>query len=198
MSGERHYCHNGPDRGMKDLCWSVPLAQAAGGVAGQALGPEIYGGGRDWTCILAANGAGLLVGLVVNYLAMTGKVSFLMKGGTVHRGYYKNGSTSTSYCIGGYAHSSGVSMGYDQGLQLLTSIIVLAALKHNSRDFLYELGMLSTGQALLGTGMSTVIAKTVPKDDRKMAQNLAWNKSAKAYDAAVKAQGGASISATES
>ena len=183
---------------MKDLCWSVPLAQAAGGVAGQALGPEIYGGGRDWTCILAANGAGLLVGLVVNYLAMTGKVSLLQKGGTVHRGYYKNGGASGSYCIGGYAHSSGVSMGYDQGLQLLTSIIVLAALKHNSRDFLYELGMLSTGQALLGTGMSTVIARQVPKDDRKMAQNLAWNKSNRAYDAAVKAQGGATISATES
>ena len=67
-----HLCHNGPSLGMKDLCWSVPLAQAAGGVAGQALGPEIYGGGRDWTGILAANGAGLLVGLVVNYLAMTG------------------------------------------------------------------------------------------------------------------------------
>jgi hypothetical protein len=186
-----HSCYNGDGLGMKDLCWSVPLAQAAGGVAGQALGPEIYGGGRDWTGILAANGAGLLVGLVVNYLVMKGKVAFLMTGSKVHRGYYKdNSGGSRSYCIGGYAHSSGFSMGYDQGLQLLTSMIVLAALKHNSRDFLYDLGMLSTGQALLGTGMSTLIAKQIPKDTRIAAQNLKFNASNKAFDVAVAAQGG--------
>ena len=190
-----HNCHNGPDRGMKDLCWSVPLATAAGGVAAQALGPEIYGGGRDWTGILAANGAGLLVGLVVNYLAMTGKVSFLMKGGKVHRGYYTDKGTSHSYCIGGYAHSSGVSYGYDTAIKTTVSMIVLAVLKHNARDFLYELGMMNAGQMLGGVGMSTVINRSIPRGGIEAAQNLTFNKSNRAFDAAVAAHGGQRVDA---
>ena len=185
-----HNCHNGPDRGMKDLCWSVPLATAAGGVAAQALGPEIYGGGRDWTGILAANGAGLLVGLVVNYLAMTGKVSFLMAGGKVHRGYYKEKGSSHSYCIGGYAHSSGVSYGYDTAIQTTVSMIVLAVLKHNARDFLYELGMMNAGQMLGGVGMSTVINRSIPKGGIEAAHELEWDNDKKRFQRQLKAQGG--------
>jgi hypothetical protein len=175
---------------MKDLCWSVPLATAAGGVAAQALGPEIYGGGRDWTGILAANGAGLLVGLVVNYLAMTGKVSFLMAGGKVHRGYYKEKGSSHSYCIGGYAHSSGVSYGYDTAIQTTVSMIVLAVLKHNARDFLYELGMMNAGQMLGGVGMSTVINRSIPKGGIEAAHELEWDNDKKRFQRQLKAQGG--------
>lgn len=180
---------------MKDLCWSVPLATAAGGVAAQALGPEIYGGGRDWTGILAANGAGLLAGLVVNYLVMKGNVSFLMAGGKVHRGYYKDKGSSHSYCIGGYTHSSGVSYGYDTAIQTTVSMIVLAVLKHNARDFLYELGMMNAGQLLGGVGMSTVINRSIPKGGIEAAHNLEWNKDQKRFDAAVEAQGGNRVDA---
>jgi hypothetical protein len=51
----------------------VATTQAAGGIAGQFIGPEIYGGGADWMSILASHGAGFVVGVLVNWMAWKNK-----------------------------------------------------------------------------------------------------------------------------
>jgi hypothetical protein len=85
----------------------VATTQAAGGIAGQYAGPMIYGGGADWTSILASHGAGFVVGVLVNWMAMNNKMKLGI--GPVLRGY-----SDPKYSIMGYANDDGtVSIGAD-------------------------------------------------------------------------------------
>ena len=66
-------------------CLLVPAAQAVGGIGAMFIGPEIYGGGADWKSILASNGAGFVVGVLVNWLALTQALAFLTPGDAIRQ-----------------------------------------------------------------------------------------------------------------
>jgi hypothetical protein len=129
---------------------TVAAGQAVGGIVGQWIGPEIYGGGADWKSILASHGAGFVVGVLVNWLAMTNKMGLGM--GTGVRGF-----TEPQYSIKGLVHVSGVGIAVDQGLQWLASIIVLAVMRMNTRTFLMDLAASTVGQGLGGIGAASAI-----------------------------------------
>lgn len=144
----------------------VAAGQAIGGIAAQAIGPEIYGGGADWKSIAASHGAGFVVGVLVNWLAMTNKMG--LGNGKAVRGF-----TEPQYSIKGLVHVSGVGIAVDQGLQWLASIIVLAVMRMNTRTFLMDLGASTLGQGLGGIGAAAAIhAKN--KDKAQRAQNNTW------------------------
>ena len=134
----------------------VPTTQAAGGIAGQFIGPKMYGGGADWTSILASHGAGFAVGVLVNFLAFQ-KILKLTPG-PILRGY-----SDPKYTLMGYANDDGtIGIGVDQGLQWLTSVIVLAVMRRNTRTFLMDLAASTVGQGLGGLGGGYAIAKNSP------------------------------------
>jgi hypothetical protein len=134
----------------------VATTQAAGGIAGQFIGPQIYGGGADWTSILASHGAGFAVGVLVNFLAFQ-KILKLTPG-PILRGY-----SDPKYTLMGYANDDGtIGIGVDQGLQWLTSVIVLAVMRRNTRTFLMDLAASTVGQGLGGLGGGYAIAKNAP------------------------------------
>ena len=128
----------------------VAAGQAIGGVAGQAIGPEIYGGSADWKSIAASHGAGFVVGVLVNWLAMTNKMG--LGRGTAVRGF-----TDPQYSMKGLVHVSGVGVAVDQGLQWLASVIVLAVMRMNTRTFLMDLAASTVGQGLGGIGAASAI-----------------------------------------
>ena len=128
----------------------VAAGQAIGGIAAQFIGPEIYGGGADWKSIAASHGAGFVVGVLVNWLAMTNKMG--LGNGTAVRGF-----TAPQYSIKGLVHVSGVGIAVDQGLQWLASVIVLAVMRMNTRTFLMDLGASTFGQGLGGIGAAAAI-----------------------------------------
>lgn len=128
----------------------VAAGQAIGGVAGQFIGPEIYGGSADWKSIAASHGAGFVVGVLVNWLAMTNKMG--LGRGTAVRGY-----TDPQYSMKGLVHVSGVGVAVDQGLQWLASVIVLAVMRMNTRTFLMDLAASTVGQGLGGIGAASAI-----------------------------------------
>ncbi len=135
----------------------VATTQAAGGIAGQFIGPQIYGGGADWTSILASHGAGFAVGVLVNYMAMQKTMKWLNEG-PILRGY-----NLPRYPMMGYANDDGtIGIGADQGLQWLTSVIVLAVMRRNARTFLMDLAASTVGQGLGGLGGGYAIAKNSP------------------------------------
>ena len=85
----------------------VATTQAAGGIAGQFAGPMIYGGSADWTSILASHGAGFVVGVLVNFMAMKYPNTMNLGHGPVLRGY-----NLPTYPIMGYSNAAGtVSIG---------------------------------------------------------------------------------------
>ena len=134
----------------------VATTQAAGGIAGQFIGPQIYGGGADWTSILASHGAGFAVGVLVNFLAFQ-KILKLTPG-PILRGY-----SDPKYTLMGYANDDGtIGIGVDQGLQWLTSVIVLAVMRRNTRTFLMDLAASTVGQGLGGLGGGYAIANNAP------------------------------------
>ena len=131
-------------------CLTVAAGQAIGGAAMQFLGPEVYGGGADWKSILASNGAGFAVGVLVNWLAMTKKLG-LGKGSGI-RGY-----KAPHYPIKGLVSVNGIGIAVDQGLQWLASIIVLAVMRMNTRTFLMDLAATTIGQGIGGIGAQMFI-----------------------------------------
>jgi hypothetical protein len=134
----------------------VATTQAAGGIAGQFIGPQIYGGGADWTSILASHGAGFAVGVLVNFMAM--QKTMKLDEGPILRGY-----NLPKYTMMGYANDDGtIGIGVDQGLQWLTSVIVLAVMRRNARTFLMDLAASTVGQGLGGLGGGYAIAKNSP------------------------------------
>jgi hypothetical protein len=145
----------------------VAAGQAVGGIAGQWIGPEIYGGGQDWKSILASHGAGFAVGVLVNWLAMTNKMG--LGAGTGVRGF-----TDPQYSIKGLVHVSGVGIAVDQGLQWLTSIIVLAVMRMNTRTFLMDLAASTVGQGLGGIGAASAIHMK-HKQKAANAQSGSWS-----------------------
>lgn len=148
-------------------CLMVAAGQAIGGVAGQAIGPEIYGGSADWKSIAASHGAGFVVGVLVNWLAMTNKMG--LGRGTAVRGY-----TDPQYTVKGLVHVSGVGVAVDQGLQWLASVIVLAVMRMNTRTFLMDLAASTVGQGLGGIGAASAIhMKHKPK--AAAAQTGSWS-----------------------
>jgi hypothetical protein len=141
----------------------VATTQAAGGIAGQFIGPEIYGGGADWMSILASHGAGFVVGVLVNWMAWKQKMGLGV--GPVLRGY-----NSPKYPIMGYANADGtIGIGVDQGLQWLTSVVVLAMMRRNARTFLMDLAASTVGQGLGGLGGGYAIAKNSPVEAKLLA-----------------------------
>lgn len=131
-------------------CLTVAAGQAFGGAAMQFIGPEVYGGDADWKSIIASNGAGFAVGVLVNWLAMTKKLG-LGKGSAV-RGY-----KAPHYPIKGLVSVSGVGIAVDQGLQWLASIIVLAVMRMNTRTFLMDVAATTIGQGIGGIGAQMFI-----------------------------------------
>ena len=148
-------------------CVTVAAGQAIGGIAGQFIGPEIYGGGADWKSILASHGAGFVVGVLVNWLAMTNKMG--LGRGTAVRGF-----TEPQYSMKGLVHVSGVGIAVDQGLQWLTSIIVLAVMRMNTRTFLMDLAVSTVGQGLGGIGAAAAI-HAKHKEKAQGAQSGSWS-----------------------
>ena len=143
----------------------VAAGQAIGGIAAQFIGPEIYGGGADWKSIAASHGAGFVVGVLVNWLAMTNKMG--LGSGTAVRGF-----TAPQYSIKGLVHVSGVGIAVDQGLQWLASVIVLAVMRMNTRTFLMDLAASTVGQGLGGIGAASAIhMKHKPKAAAAQAGN---------------------------
>jgi hypothetical protein len=136
----------------------VATTQAAGGIAGQFIGPNIYGGGVDWMSVLASHGAGFVVGVLVNWMAWKNKMK--LGEGPVLRGY-----NSPKYPMKGYvANADGtIGIGLDQGLQWLTSVVVLAMMRRNARTFLMDLAASTVGQGLGGLGGGYAIAKNSPE-----------------------------------
>jgi hypothetical protein len=148
-------------------CVMVAAGQAVGGIAGQWIGPEIYGGGQDWKSIFASHGAGFAVGVLVNWLAMTNKMG--LGGGTAVRNF-----SPPQYTVKGLVHVSGVGIAVDQGLQWLASIIVLAVMRMNTRTFLMDLAASTVGQGLGGIGAASAIhMKNKPK--ATLAQSGGWS-----------------------
>ena len=135
----------------------VATTQAAGGIAGQFIGPNIYGGGADWTSILASHGAGFVVGVLVNWMAWKGKMGLNV--GPVLRGY----TEPVKYAMMGWTNDAGtIGIGVDQGLQWLTSVIVLAMMRRNARTFLMDLAASTVGQGIGGLGGGYATAKHSP------------------------------------
>ena len=64
----------------------VATTQAAGGIAGQFIGPEIYGGSADWKSIAASHGAGFVVGVFVVAMATIAAVVWATLRPRVRRG----------------------------------------------------------------------------------------------------------------
>ena len=145
----------------------VAAGQAIGGVAGQFIGPEIYGGSADWKSIAASHGAGFVVGVLVNWLAMTNKMG--LGRGTAVRGY-----TDPQYSMKGLVHVSGVGIAVDQGLQWLASVIVLAVMRMNTRTFLMDLAASTVGQGLGGIGAASAIHMK-HKGKAENAQTGSWS-----------------------
>ncbi len=136
----------------------VPTTQAAGGIAGQFIGPKMYGGGADWTSILASHGAGFVVGVLVNWMAL--QKTMKLNEGPILRGY-----NNPKYTMMGYANDDGtIGIGLDQGLQWLTSVIVLAVMRRNTRTFFMDLAASTVGQGLGGLGGGYAIAKNSPAE----------------------------------
>jgi hypothetical protein len=118
------------------------------------VGPEIYGGGADWKSILASNGAGFVVGVLVNWLALTQAISFLAPGDAIRQ------YNEPTYTLKSLVHiSTGVGIAVDQGFQWLASIIVLAIMRMNARTFLLDLAASTVGQAIGGIGGAVVIQR---------------------------------------
>ena len=135
-------------------CLLVPAAQAVGGIGAMFVGPEIYGGGADWKSILASNGAGFVVGVLVNWLALTQAISFLAPGDAIRQ------YNEPTYTLKSLVHiSTGVGIAVDQGFQWLASIIVLAIMRMNTRTFLLDLAASTVGQAIGGIGAAVVIQR---------------------------------------
>ena len=156
----------------------VATTQAAGGIAGQFIGPEIYGGGVDWTSILASNGAGFAVGMLINWMAMHNKMGLGV--GPVLRGWTDNGK----YSVMGWTNDDGtIGIGVDQGLQWLTSVIVLAMMRRNARTFLMDLAASTVGQGIGGLGGGYATAKHSPDLAKTL---VATAKAAKAANAQKK------------
>lgn len=131
-------------------CLTVAAGQAFGGAAMLFIGPEVYGGDADWKSILASNGAGFAVGVLVNWLAMTKKLGLGV--GSAIRGY-----KAPHYPIKGLVSVSGVGIAVDQGLQWLASIIVLAVMRMNTRTFLMDVAATTIGQGIGGIGAQMFI-----------------------------------------
>lgn len=144
----------------------VAAGQAIGGIAAQFIGPEIYGGGADWKSIAASHGAGFVVGVLVNWLAMTNKMG--LGNGKAVRGF-----TDPQYSMKGLVHVSGVGIAVDQGLQWLASVIVLAVMRMNTRTFLMDLGASTFGQGLGGIGAAAAI-HAKHKGKAQLAQDNNW------------------------
>ena len=135
-------------------CLLVPAAQAVGGIGAMFIGPEIYGGGADWKSILASNGAGFVVGVLVNWLALTQALAFLTPGDAIRQ--YAN----PTYTLKSLVHiSTGIGIAVDQGFQWLASIIVLAIMRMNARTFLLDMAASTVGQAVGGIGGAVVIQR---------------------------------------
>lgn len=148
-------------------CLMVAGGQAIGGIAAQFIGPEIYGGSADWKSIAASHGAGFVVGVLVNWLAMTNKMG--LGNGKAVRGY-----TDPQYTVKGLVHVSGVGIAVDQGLQWLASVIVLAIMRMNTRTFLMDLGASTVGQGLGGIGAAAAI-HAKHKQKAQSAQSGNWS-----------------------
>ena len=135
----------------------VATTQAAGGIAGQFAGPQMYGGSADWSSIMASHGAGFVVGVLVNWMAWKNTMGLRM--GPVLRGY-----NPPKYSIMGWSNEAGtVSIGVDQGLQWLASVVVLAMMRRNTRTFLMDLAASTVGQGVGGFAGAYAIAKKDPE-----------------------------------
>jgi len=138
-------------------CVSVAASQAAGGIAGQFLGPMVYGGGSDWKSILSSHGAGFVVGVLVNWIALTYALPMLAPGDAIRQ------LMGPVYTLKSLVHvSTGVGIAVDQGLQWLASIIVLALMRMNTRTFLLDMAASTVGQGIGGIGMAVVIQRKNP------------------------------------
>ena len=135
-------------------CLLVPAAQAVGGIGAMFIGPEIYGGGADWKSILASNGAGFVVGVLVNWLALKQALAFLTPGDAIRQ------YGEPVYTLKSLVHiSTGIGIAVDQGFQWLASIIVLAIMRMNTRTFLLDMAASTVGQAIGGIGGAVVIQR---------------------------------------
>ena len=135
-------------------CLLVPAAQAVGGIGAMFIGPEIYGGGADWKSILASNGAGFVVGVLVNWLALKQGLAFLTPGDAIRQ------YGEPVYTLKSLVHiSTGIGIAVDQGFQWLASIIVLAIMRMNTRTFLLDMAASTVGQAIGGIGGAVVIQR---------------------------------------
>ena len=153
----------------------VATTQAAGGIAGQFAGPMIYGGSADWTSILASHGAGFVVGVLVNFMAYKYPNTMNLGHGPVLRGY-----NLPTYPIMGYSNAAGtVSIGVDQGLQWLASVVVLAMMRRNTRTFLMDLAASTVGQGVGGFGGAYAIANKDPVATKMLVDIYAASKAAK-------------------
>ena len=142
----------------------VATTQAAGGIAGQYIGPEIYGGSADWKSILASHGAGFVVGVLVNFMAWKYPNTMNLGQGPVLRGY-----KDPKYGMMGYSNAAGtVSIGVDQGLQWLASVVVLAMMRRNTRTFLMDLAASTVGQGVGGFGGAYAIASKNPAEAKML------------------------------
>ena len=143
----------------------VATTQAAGGIAGQFAGPEMYGGSADWSSILASHGAGFVVGVLVNWMAWKEKMGLRI--GPVLRGY-----NPPKYSIMGYAFNEAgtVSIGVDQGLQWLASVVVLAMMRRNTRTFLMDLAASTVGQGVGGFAGAYAIASNSAETAKSMVE----------------------------
>ena len=146
-------------------CVMVAASQAAGGIAGQFLGPMAYGGGSDWKSILSSHGAGFVVGVLVNYLALTYAPSMLTPGDAIRQ--YQD----PVYTLKSLVHiSTGIGVAVDQGFQWLASIIVLALMRMNARTFLLDMAASTVGQGIGGIGAAVVIQRKHPSHVAKIKQ----------------------------
>ena len=142
----------------------VATTQAAGGIAGQFAGPEMYGGSADWSSIMASHGAGFVVGVLVNWMAW--KNTMGLANGPVLRGY-----NPPKYSIMGWSNEAGtVSIGVDQGLQWLASVVVLAMMRRNTRTFLMDLAASTVGQGVGGFAGAYAIASNSPDTAKNMVE----------------------------
>ena len=153
----------------------VATTQAAGGIAAQFVGPEIYGGDADWKSILASHGAGFVVGVLVNFMAYKYPNTMNLGHGPVVRGY-----NLPTYPIMGWANETGtVSIVVDQGLQWLASVVVLAVMRRNTRTFLMDLAASTVGQGIGGFGGAYATANKDPLAAKLLVEAYRKTKDAK-------------------
>ena len=142
---------------QKIPCLMVAGSQAAGGIAAQFLGPQMYGGGVDWKSILASHGTGFAVGVLVNFLALYTGMSLFTPGDAIRQW------GSPVYTLKSLVHvTTGIGVAVDQGLQWLASLIVLAMMRMNTRTFLLDVAASTVGQGIGGIGAAVAIQRHHP------------------------------------